>query len=92
MLSIGKLSPGVITPSKLRDLLLDIQTRVNAPLRPPGDPKTDLWHSYKLLTCTTVVQEDKILVVVPVLTLDSNEDFEVCRVPVSYTHLTLPTS
>ena len=80
MLSIGKLSPGVITPSKLRDLLLDIQTRVNAPLRPPGDPKTDLWHSYKLLTCTTVVQEDKILVEVPVLTLDSNEDFEVCRV------------
>ena len=65
---------------KLRDLLLDIQTRVNAPLRPPGDPKTDLWHFYKLLTCTTVVEEDNILVVVPVPFLDSKDDFEVYRV------------
>ena len=78
MLSIGKLSPSIITPLKLHDLLLDIQTK--RALRLPGDPKTDLWHSYKLLTCNTVVEEDKILVVVPVLTLDSNEDFEVCRV------------
>ena len=33
-----------------------------------------------MLTCTTIVEEDKILVVVPVSLLDSNDDFEVYRV------------
>ena len=80
MLSIGKLSPTIIFPLKLRDLLIDIQTRIAAPLRLPGDPKADLWHFYKMLTCTTIVEEDKILVVVPVPLLDSNDDFEVYRV------------
>ena len=78
MLSIGKLSPSIITPLKLHDLLLDIQTK--RALRLPGDPKTDLWHFYKLLTCNTVVVEDKMLVVVPVPSLDFNDDFEVYRV------------
>ena len=80
MLSIGKLSPGIISPLKLRDLLIDIQTRIAAPLRLPGDPKADLWHFYKMLTCSIIVEEDKILVVAPVPLLDSNDDFEVYRV------------
>ena len=80
MLSIGKLSPSIISPLKLRDLLVDIQTRISAPLRLPGDPKADLWHFYKTLTCTTIVEEDEILVVVPVPLLDSNDDFDVYRV------------
>ena len=33
-----------------------------------------------MLTCTTIVEEDTILVVVPVPLLDSNDDFEVYRV------------
>ena len=80
MLSIGKLSPSIIYPLKLRDLLVDIQTRISAPLRLPGDPKADIWHFYKTLTCTTIVEEDNILVVVPVPLLDSNDDFDVYRV------------
>ena len=76
MLSIGKLSPSIISPLKLRDLLIDIQTRIATPLRLPGDPKADLWHFYKMLTCTTIVEEDKILVPL----LDSNDDFEVYRI------------
>jgi len=80
MLSIGKLSPSIISPLKLRDLLVDIQTRISAPLRLPGDPKADLWHFYKTLTCTTIVEEDEILVVVPAPLLDSNDDFDVYRV------------
>ena len=59
MLSTGKLSPSIISPLALRDLLVDIQTRIAAPLRLPGDPKADLWHFYKTLTCTTIVEEGK---------------------------------
>ena len=66
MLSIGKLSTSIITPRLYVTLLVDIQTRIAAPLRLPGDPKADLWHFYKTLTCTTIVEEDKILVVVQV--------------------------
>ena len=58
-LSIGKLSPSIISPLALRDLLVDIQTGIAAPLRLPGDPKADLWHFYKTLTCTTIVEEGK---------------------------------
>ena len=80
MPSIGKLSPSIISPLALSDLLVDIQTRIAVPLRLPGNPKADLWHFYKTLTCTTIVEEDKILVVAQVQLLDSNDDFEVCRV------------
>ena len=59
MLSIGKLSPSMISPLALRDLLVDIQTGIAAPLTLPGDPKADLWHFYKTLTCTTIVEESK---------------------------------
>ena len=33
-----------------------------------------------MLTCSIIVEEDKILVVAPVPLLDSNDDFEVYRV------------
>ena len=80
MLSIGKLSPSIISPLKLRDLLADIQTRISAPLRLPWDPKADLWHFYKTLACITIVEEDKVLMVVPVPLLDASDDFDVYRV------------
>ena len=59
MLSRGNLSPIVITPLKLHDFLLEIQARINAPLRLPGYPKTDLWHFYKLLTGSTIADGEQ---------------------------------
>ena len=75
MLSIGKLSPSIMTPKNLRNLLLDMHTRISPPLKLPGDPKADLWHFYKLLTCAIMAEPDKILVVIPIPLVESNTDW-----------------
>lgn len=80
MLTIGKLSPSIISPESLGTLLLDIQSRIPTPLKLPGDPKANLWHFYKLLTCSTVIDETRILVIVPIPLLDTHNDLEVFKV------------
>ena len=80
MLALGRLTPSTITPSTLRQLLLDIREKLNPPLTLTGDPRTELWKFYKHLTCTTMFMDNKILVIVPVPLLDMQEDFEVYQV------------
>ena len=43
MLSLGHLSPSIVTPGHLRDLLLRVQTELPHHLRLPVDPTEGLW-------------------------------------------------
>ena len=52
MLSLGHLSPSVISPTNLLQLLLQIKTKLPSYLQLPEDPEKQLWHYYKFLTCT----------------------------------------
>ncbi|KAK7506018.1 hypothetical protein BaRGS_00002740 [Batillaria attramentaria] len=80
MLSLGRLAPSTITPRNLQKLLLEIEDHIQPPLKLTGDPNRNLWNFYQYLTCTTILENDKILVVVPVPLLDSREEFEVFQV------------
>jgi hypothetical protein len=84
MLSLGHLSPSTITPVNLRTLLQDIQIQIFPNLKLPADPVKDLWKFYQLLQCTTIWEDDKIIVLVPVPLLEVNnvlEVFEVINLP-----------
>ncbi|VDI31580.1 Hypothetical predicted protein, partial [Mytilus galloprovincialis] len=59
MLSLGHLSPAVIRPTDSRNLLLEL----SAQFRVPFDPKEDLC---KTLTCSTLINEEKMIVVISV--------------------------
>ena len=79
LLSLGHLSPSIISPTNLRALLLDIQARLPSTLKLPNDPQKDLWYFYKFLTCTTVLDVDKILIVISLPLLDLNGEFEIYK-------------
>ena len=49
----GHLSSSVVSPSRLKELLLEIQTELPHYLRLPVDPTKELWKYYSILSCVT---------------------------------------
>ena len=80
MLSLGHLSPSTITPTAFRNLLFDIQAKLPAYLKLPKDPFKELWAFYQFLTCTTLLYDKQIFVIISVPLLDFNKRFEVFKV------------
>ena len=63
MLSLGHVSPSIIIPENLKMLLLEMQTKLPYHLTLPEDPTETLWKYYQSLSCTTILDEDKFLVI-----------------------------
>lgn len=79
MLSLGHLSPSTITPGNLKVLLNEIKDNLPKYLELTEDPNKNLWFFYRFLTCTTVLHDSQILVIISVPLLDSNNKFEVYK-------------
>jgi len=79
MLSLGHLSPSVISPTNLKQLLKEISDRLPRYLELFGNPNKDMWFFYRFLTCTTILYDDKILTVILIPLLDANNKFEIYR-------------
>lgn len=80
MLSLDHLSPSTITPGSLKSLLIQIKTKLPSTLKLPEDPEADIWYFYRTLTCTTVLENDKILILINIPLLDYNGEFDVYKV------------
>ena len=80
MLSLGHLSPSVISPTNLLQLLLQIKSKLPGYLQLPEDPEEQLWHYYKFLTCTAVIEKNKILTILSVPLLDYKGQYEIYKV------------
>ena len=94
MLSLGHVSPSIITPENLKKLLLEMQTKLPYHLTLPEDPTENLWKYYQSLSCTTILDEDKFLVIVSVPLLDRETTFEIYKVfntPLPYYNQSIPT-
>ena len=59
MLSLGHLSPAVITPRGLKKLPIEIGSHLSEFLDLPYDPKGKNWKFYQTLTCSTVLDESR---------------------------------
>ncbi|CAC5401357.1 unnamed protein product [Mytilus coruscus] len=77
MLSLGHLSPSTITPNNLQGLLIEIKDKLPKYLELTNDPKENLWFFYRFLTCSTILYNSRILVVISIPLLDSNNKFEI---------------
>ena len=78
MLSLDHLSPSTVTPSQLQSLL--IQIKLPSTLKLPEDPEKNIWYFYRVLTCSTLLENDKITVVINIPLLDYHGEFEVFRI------------
>ena len=64
MLSLGHLSPSVITPRGLKKLLTEIKRHLPEFLSLPYDPRGKIWKFYQTLTCATVIDQGRFLIIV----------------------------
>lgn len=80
MLSLGHLSPTVISPANLRQLLSEIANQLPSNLKLPFDSNTDLWSYYRILPCTTLVGDENLIIALTVPLLDTNKRFEVFKI------------
>lgn len=80
MLSLGHLSPAVISPSNFRKLLLDVKSKLPPKFKFSLDPRTNLWKLYQTLTCATLMESNKLLVVISIPLLDVFGKFELFKI------------
>ena len=80
MLSLNHLSPSLITPENLKQLLLEVKTKLPYSLKLPEDPVNNIWYFYRTLICKTVLDSDKLLVIINLPLLDQNGEYEVFRI------------
>ena len=80
MLSLGHLSPSLISPSQLQQLLLDIQKKLPPYLQLTHDPKKEIWLFYKFLTCTTVIDLNKIYTIFSVPLINVQKKFTIYKI------------
>ena len=80
MLSLGHLSPSVITPKSLKNLLIEMRSKLPHHLTLPDDPERQLWKYYQSLTCTTILDKGMFLVVVNLPLIDRDHKFEIYQV------------
>lgn len=79
MLSLGHLSPSVIAPVDLRQLLMNIQKHFPTEFRLPLSPEEQLWSLYKVLPCTTLLEYDRLVIVLSIPLLDRGKTFELYK-------------
>ena len=64
LLSLGHLSPCTINPRQFKKLLLDIKLKLPKTLTLPDDPDKKLWYFYSQLTCTAIMENKRIVVII----------------------------
>ena len=87
MLSLGHLAPSIVATGELKELLLNIQAELPHHLRLPVDPTEKLWRYYNSLGCVTILENNKLLVIMSIPLLDREGTFEVYQainLPVPY--------
>ena len=77
MLSLGHPSPAFITVRGLKKLLIEIESHLPEFLKLPYDPKGKNWKFYQTLTCFTVLDEGRFLVIVSIPLLDKINKSEI---------------
>ena len=67
----GKITPQIIDPKHLRQELINIHKQLLPKITLPGNPRTNIWHYYKFLTVTPLIDDSHLILMIriPLLTL-----------------------
>ena len=79
MLTLGHWSPSVISPKNVRSLLIGIASKLPPGILLPSDPTTELWNYYKMLICHTLLDTNRICVVMSIPLLDYDSNFQIFK-------------
>ena len=68
--STGKLTPVLMDTHHLRKDLIQIHKQLPTSLSLLEDPTTNIWHYYKFLTVTPIIQDNKLIMIIKIPLID----------------------
>lgn len=95
MLSMHHLSTNTISQKNLKELLLDVDSKLPNNFELPKNPRKDIWYFYKTLTCITYLEDNEIRVVLQIPLINTKEEYKLYKVhnlPLSMYHMSTNTS
>ena len=80
MLSMHHLSTNIISPKNLKELLLDVDSKLPNNFELPRNPRKDIWYFYKTLTCITYLEDNEIRIFLQIPLINTKEEYELYKV------------
>ena len=80
MLSMQYLSTNTISPKDLKELLIEVESKLPNNFELPRNPRKNIWYFYKTLTSITYLEDNEIRIVFKILLINTNEEYEVYRI------------
>ena len=80
MLSMHHLSTNTISPSNLKKLLIEIESKLPNNVERPRNPCKVIWYYYKTLTCMTYLQCKEIRIVLKIPLINTKDAYKVYKV------------
>ena len=79
-LSVGHLTPSIISPSYLRRILLDIRPKLSAGFQFLQDPSTNIWYFYEHATCSSMFHNSLLIITFKIPLVETKQYFEVYKI------------
>ena len=80
MLSLHDLSTNTISPKDLKDLLIEVESKLPNNYEIPKNPLQAIWYFYKTLTCITYFENNEIRIILKIPLISTKEEYEVYKV------------
>ena len=76
----GKITPQIIDPKHLRQELIKINKQLLPKITLPGSPRTNIWHYYKFLTVTLLIDDSQLILMIRIPLLDTDSTMTLYKV------------
>ena len=76
----GKITPQIIDPKHLRQELVKIYKQLPPKITLPDNPTTNIWHYYKFLAVTPVIDGNQLMLMIRIPLLDTDSTMTLYRV------------
>ena len=80
MLSMQHLSTNTISPKDLKELLIEVESKLPNNFELPRNPRKDIWYFYKTLSSITYLEDNEIRIVLKIPLINTKEEYEVYRI------------
>ena len=80
MLSMHHLSTSTISPKDLKELLIEVESKLPNSFELSRSPRKDIWYFYKTLTCITYLEDNEIRMVLKIPLINTREEYEVYKI------------
>ena len=78
--SVHQLPTNTTSPKNLKELLLEIESKLPNNFELLRNPRKDIWYFYITLTCITYVEDSEIRFVIKIPLMNTKEKYEVYKV------------